>query len=276
MSSDQSEDKPIADKSSGALAALEAVASNARRLAADAKFLREQGRCPASVVSAIIAIEEVAKYHVLRWQAEDPEYSPPKHRKLSRHTDKHAAFGAAFRARTTMQAMIKACKHFAGAEWETCPGETDWEKVQEFVWEGFSVSQHDPNPARRERAVEILNVIAHYIELSVDHDPLACLMSLGDDGSIDKQKQNALYADVDQDGLIKNDPASVTAGQAEFWTDISDVAIASLGSIEEGEAAAEAFTKRYKVVPPARSPGRVYTSEDWRKLFDRLSGADRK
>lgn len=245
----------------------EKLAGNARRLYEDAKILHEHERHASAVALAVLATEEVGKYYVYRWKHEDPTWSPDR-AFPPRHADKQAAFAAPFVALVQRQAMIEICKLFGAADWDKARGADDWEKTQDFLVEGYAISQHGETPEIRKRAVDILNVVAVFINRRVARHPLACLMQLADAGDIDKQKQAAIYLDVADDGAVKSDPAKIDKSAAAFWLDIAAVAVESLKSLEAAQAAAEQFARRYRVAPPPPEPNTMASAADWKELFE--------
>ncbi len=95
-------------------------------------------------------------------------------------------------------------------------------------------------------------------------------MQLADSGEIDKAKQAALYVDLTRDGTVTNDPGKMDVNAAEFWIDVAQVALESLRSLEEAEAAGDAFARKYRVLSPPREPKSPAIAEDWRRLLERL------
>ena len=245
------------------------LAANACRLFDDAKFLAEHGRYPTAVVAAILAIEEVGKYHVYRWKLDDPAWLPAR-RLPPHHRDKQAAFAAPFVGIIQMRAMCEICAQLGAPEWDRLAGGDDWEKTQDFLVEGYLVSQHGETPAMRERAADILNAVSEYVEVRVDHHPLACLMGLADSGETEKAKHAALYVDVAENGTAMTDPAAVDERAARFWIDVAEVGITSLTSLKAAEAAGDAFVRRYTVVPGPRKPTPRASTEDWRRLIEQM------
>jgi AbiV family abortive infection protein len=247
------------------------LADNARRLFQDARLLYENGRYASSTALSILSIEEVGKYHVNRWKHEDPEWSP-KIRFPLRHTDKQRAFAAPFVALAQREAIIATTKHFGSADWKNARGTDDWEKAQDFLVEGYSVSQHGETPAMRERALKILNAVAAAIKVRVASDPLACLMSVAGTGEMDKEKQHALYLDVSDDGVAQNDPSTIGSEEADFWLDVAKVAMESLTSYDAAESEAKKFNSRYHVVSLAPDQDRTFSADDWKELLEEISG----
>lgn len=249
--------------------AADTLAANARRLFDDATLLAEHGRFPGAVVSAILAIEEVGKYHVYRWKLDDSAWLPVGRKLPPGHRDKQAAAAAPFVAIVQMRAMCEVCSQFGAAEWVQLPGD-DWDKTQDFLVEGYLVSQYGETQAQRERAVAILNKVAEHVEARIDHHPLACLLQLADSGEIEKAKQAALYVDVAKDGAAITDPTTLDEDTAKFWVDAAEVAVTSLTSLKAAETAGDAFAGKYKVVPPPQNPRPKASAEDWQRLLERL------
>jgi AbiV family abortive infection protein len=135
--------------------AADKLAANARRLFEDAKLLSEHGRYPSAAAIAILSMEEVGKYHVYRWKHQDPEWTTDR-RFPPRHSDKQAAFAAPFVAMVQRRAMSEICNRIGAADWDKARGADDWEKTQDFLVEGYAVSQHAETEGTRQRAVDIL------------------------------------------------------------------------------------------------------------------------
>ncbi len=114
----------------------DSIAANAHRLFEDANLLLEHGRYPAAVVSAILAIEEVGKYHIYRWKIADPAWQP-KRQFPPRHADKQAAFASTFVTIVQTQALCEICAKFGAPEWNSASGTNDWDKTQDFLLEGY-------------------------------------------------------------------------------------------------------------------------------------------
>src|SRR5712691_150340 len=117
--------------------AQEDLANNARRLYEDAKLLHQYERHASATALAILAIEEVGKYHIYGWKHRVPSLFP-EDAFPPRHDDKQAAFAAPFVAMVQRQAMIEICKRCGAADWAKASGD-DWEKTQDLLVEAYGI-----------------------------------------------------------------------------------------------------------------------------------------
>ena len=247
------------------------LAKNAHRLFDDAKLLARRGRYASAVALSILALEEVGKYHIYLWKDLDPKWTP-KRSDPPRHSDKQAAVAAPFVGIVMQTAMIVITKKFAGRDWITARGPTEWDKAQDFLVEGYSVSQHHPDKVVRENAARILNHVSDFVEQQIDANSLSALMRKADEGFIDREKQAALYLDISSTGDIVSDPEGLNNKQAaRFWLDLAEVALSILDSKPTAAAIALNFATRYEIKPNQRPPkGDPATAADWGTLFEKM------
>ena len=77
--------------------ALTSIATNARALLADAELLCEHGRYARAAALAVLAVEEVGKFYLLKWnkaEAQAMRCHPPKQRTVAFFVMAEAAFDA--------------------------------------------------------------------------------------------------------------------------------------------------------------------------------------
>jgi hypothetical protein len=114
---------------------LMAIAQNARALLADAELLCEHGRYARAAALAVLAVEEVGKFYLLKWNRAEAQqamrYHPPKQRVVADVVVMEAAFDAYERTLHSMGLDWTPIEDVTPAGQKWIDNQGGWDKVCE-------------------------------------------------------------------------------------------------------------------------------------------------
>jgi AbiV family abortive infection protein len=114
---------------------LTSIAKNARSLLSDAELLFDHGRYARAAALAVLAVEEVGKFYLLKWNKVEAQqamrYHPPKQRIVAFSVMAEAAFDAYERTLHSLGLDWKAIEDVTLAEQKWLDSQGGWDKFSE-------------------------------------------------------------------------------------------------------------------------------------------------
>jgi AbiV family abortive infection protein len=180
-----------------------AIAANARRLLQDAELLAQARRHPTAMALAILAIEEVGKYFLVRWSSEPRR----KWRGRKSHQEKQSVVATFNLAKAAIREVEAAAEHAGFSRTEAGARDllgmlTQMRHIAEY--RSWAL-------AEEERLVEL--VAGAMAE--ADAGTLSSRKSRL--GLIDAAKQQCLYVDLDVTGAVASSPEQITEADTQAW-----------------------------------------------------------
>lgn len=180
-------------------ASLASIAKNARSLLSDAELLLDHGRYARTAALAVLAIEEVGKFYLLKWDRTEAKqamrYHPPKQRIVADVVAATAAFDA-----------YERTLHSMGLDWklieDVTPAEQKWMDSQ-GGWDNFAQKLKSDTPIIGNMAEAFKEVF----KSGLVRETLA--------GTFSRWKERGFYVDVSGTSEILSDPNDLTKEQAE-------------------------------------------------------------
>lgn len=230
---------------------LDALDANARRLLNDAEVIFSHGSHQSAAALSILAIEEVGKYLQVKWHFTDDDVKSPyftmpialrtniREQGLRAHRGKQATVGAFYMveglADFLSNAMARALRSI-GAPVNV--GTINWLLLilMDYINDDEFRAQINGKEIRPDALDQFLKIL--------DNQMIASNRFVDDakTGIIDAVKQLGFYVDVNSDGTIANDPATMTLNQAEIWIEHARRAVGRL-SPENGPKSIFDFVK---------------------------------
>jgi AbiV family abortive infection protein len=179
--------------------ALTSIAQNARALLADAELLYEHGRYARAAALAVLAVEEVGKFKLLKGDKAEAQQAmrchPPKQREVASFVIAEAMFDAYERTLHAMGLDWVAIEDVtpAGQKWLDSQG--GWDKVSERLKSDTPIL---------ENMAEACKTVA---QSGLVRETLA--------GTLSRWKERGFYVDVSSTQELLSDPNELTKEQAE-------------------------------------------------------------
>jgi AbiV family abortive infection protein len=192
--------------------ALTSIAQNARALLADAELLYEHGRYARAAALAVLAVEEVGKFKLLKGDKAEAQQAmrchPPKQREVASFVIAEAMFDAYERTLHSMGLDWVAIEDItpAGQKWIDSQG--GWDKVNERLKSDTPILR---NMAEASKTVAQTGLV---------RETLA--------GTLSRWKERGFYVDVSSTQELLSDPKEMKKEQAEECLAYAQSAVAKL------------------------------------------------
>lgn len=180
------------------LETLSCIKENAHGLLLDAELMFENRRWSRAQALAILAIEEIGKYLLLKWNMNEPKLL------LSHRKKQQTATTLSF-ARIAEEVLSRYLSENGLALKHRSELSDDQKKFLESE-EGQACRELIFGPRN--------NALVERVSEKVDEDGFSEKVSTG---VMDQAKQRALYVDIGRNGNVLNTPSGVTEDDAEQW-----------------------------------------------------------
>jgi hypothetical protein len=147
---------------------------------------------------AILAVEEVGKMYLIRW---DAKRHPRRY-----HAQKQSTLGSFYLGRAAVEAIHEWTTKVVGMP------EDDSLKMYQMARDWA-----EKQPELQDQVRRFDEFIEGLIVKKFEEHPHGDLMYRAACGEIDDLKQRGLYLDIDAEGHVTRDPATVDRGLAEEW-----------------------------------------------------------
>lgn len=176
---------------------LKAIRRNAERLLSDALVLYDLKRWASATALAVLAVEEMGKYFLIKWEKSDT-------RALSSHKAKQGILASFL--------IVRAISRAENA-WMTERGleRKHWSELNPDIQ---AYLESPEGQKWRKKIDEEWEKIAVEGIIADEHRDIGVRINRGE---IDKIKQAAFYVDIDADGTVVSDPSNCSQEIADEW-----------------------------------------------------------
>jgi hypothetical protein len=179
---------------------LKSVERNARQLLSDAELLFDHGRYGRAAALGVLAVEEVGKYYLLKWNRRKPEkatrHHASKQRTVATFSLAEAQYDAMERALAAMGLQLTSCDD------PLTPGQQEWVDAHggdDKIFEALKNNKAFMN--------KMASAVQEVAQQGLVREAL--------DRTLSKRKEIGFYVDLSEAHEILADPNDVQKGHAE-------------------------------------------------------------
>ncbi len=195
--------------------ALDCVVENAKRLLADAEALFELGKWQTATALAVLAIEEIGKHFLIRWEQD-------ARKNVLSHKSKQAVLGSFYMADAAIETTIKILNE-RGIEIKHEDDLEEWQKNLLKTESGRQLNNWFFSKDNEELRTAMATAMMEH--------KFSDLGFKAKTGEIDKIKQKAFYVDIDANGEVVSDPSSITREIANEWLEHARFAVSNIREV---------------------------------------------